>query len=430
MKIRRNAPCPCGSGKKYKKCCLGKDEFNIEISKDYFSLKGQNAERMLSELAKKTFLTDWCYVNPKLPSGKELCDFFVVFDNIAIIWQIKDLKLDEQGKYKRAEVEKNIRQLSGARRQLIELQTQIELENPRRGKEMFDPKSIKEIYLISVLFGDPEAIFSLAEDIESYTAHVFTREFTEIILSELDTVADFTDYLREKESFFRQKKRLIITGGEEELLAYYLFNERSLRELEKADQVIMTNGSWEHLQKKPEYMAKKKEDKISYCWDSIINRAHECGTLEYEIITRELARINRFKRRILSKVFFDAHLKAHSIDSSGLFRRIVPDDGVTYCFLFQDDPEPRDCRKDMLRTICFIARGLYKQNKKVLGIATEKKIQPLCSYDFCLFDEPDWTDDMQKQMDLIQSERKIFTNPIINHIHEDEYPDLSKSPLY
>ena len=25
-KISRNAPCPCGSGKKYKKCCLGKEE--------------------------------------------------------------------------------------------------------------------------------------------------------------------------------------------------------------------------------------------------------------------------------------------------------------------------------------------------------------------------------------------------------------------
>ncbi|MBI9086513.1 MAG: SEC-C domain-containing protein [Desulfobacterales bacterium] len=23
-KIGRNDPCPCGSGKKYKKCCLGK----------------------------------------------------------------------------------------------------------------------------------------------------------------------------------------------------------------------------------------------------------------------------------------------------------------------------------------------------------------------------------------------------------------------
>ena len=26
MKANRNDPCPCGSGKKYKKCCLTKDE--------------------------------------------------------------------------------------------------------------------------------------------------------------------------------------------------------------------------------------------------------------------------------------------------------------------------------------------------------------------------------------------------------------------
>ena len=25
-KVGRNAPCPCGSGKKYKKCCLDKDK--------------------------------------------------------------------------------------------------------------------------------------------------------------------------------------------------------------------------------------------------------------------------------------------------------------------------------------------------------------------------------------------------------------------
>ena len=25
-KVGRNDPCPCGSGKKYKKCCLAEDE--------------------------------------------------------------------------------------------------------------------------------------------------------------------------------------------------------------------------------------------------------------------------------------------------------------------------------------------------------------------------------------------------------------------
>ena len=32
QKIGRNDPCPCGSGKKFKKCCLGKNENNIPPS--------------------------------------------------------------------------------------------------------------------------------------------------------------------------------------------------------------------------------------------------------------------------------------------------------------------------------------------------------------------------------------------------------------
>lgn len=31
MKIGRNAPCPCGSGKKYKKCCLNKDKQPVDL---------------------------------------------------------------------------------------------------------------------------------------------------------------------------------------------------------------------------------------------------------------------------------------------------------------------------------------------------------------------------------------------------------------
>lgn len=37
MKTGRNEPCPCGSGKKYKKCCMEKDEKNHdEMKKEIF----------------------------------------------------------------------------------------------------------------------------------------------------------------------------------------------------------------------------------------------------------------------------------------------------------------------------------------------------------------------------------------------------------
>lgn len=424
MKVGRNALCPCGSAKKYKECCLsvkGEGETTPIVPGTYFDLKGKKAEQLVHDLALKTFLTDWCYLNPQLPNGKELCDLLVVFDDVAVIWQIKDLKLDEDGSYKRLEVEKNLKQLSGARRQLFDLKTKIVLGNPRRGKEPFDAESIKDIYLISVLMGEGEDHFSLVETIRDYTVHVFTRDSTQIILRELDTITDFCKYLREKEKLVSQDKEITIIGGEEELLAEYLMNNHSFAGLSKYSRVIMSEGKWKSLQESAQFKAKKKLDKISYGWDNIIDRAHE-GSAQYELVARELARPNRFERRSLSKTFYDAHVKAHEDREKDLLRRIVVAEGVTYCFLFADDPEPRERRRAMLEKMCYVARGIHTQNRKVIGIATGKKIRPTCSYDYCVMYLPDWTEEHQRMMKEIQAKTGIFTNVQFGEFNEDEYP--------
>lgn len=394
----------------------------MEKDINYFDQKGKKAENILHYLAKKTFLIDWCYLNPKLPNNKELCDLLIVYDEIAIIWQIKDLKLDKQGKYDQSEVEKNLRQLSGARRQLFDLKTPIELENVFRRKEIFNSNTIKEIYLISVLFGKEEEMFSFVDEIKNHKVHVFDKDFCQIVFNELDTISDFVEYLRKKEILINKNKSLLIVGGEKELLAFYLFNNRSFNRFDNADHITIEEGSWGYLQNKPEYLAKKKEDKISYLWDGIISRAHESSSKEYELVARELARPNRVQRRLLSKAFLDARLKAHDDTTHNLFRRIVVSDDTTYCFLLQDDPEPRQRRKEHLGTICFIARGKNKKNKKVIGIATEKKYKQTCSYDFCLMYLPKWTEELQKRAEDIQKKFKIFLDPSICHIREEEYP--------
>ena len=425
MKTGRNNPCPCGSGKKYKKCCLDKkDNLKMDFPKDYFNLKGKNAEEIVHNLALKSFLVDWCFLNPRFPNGRELCDLLIIFDDIAIIWQIKDLKLNNQGKYRKAEVKKNLNQLSGARRQLFDLKTDIYLENPRRKKEKFDFTKIKEVYLISVLLGEGEIVSSFVEENKNKISHVFTKDSTQIILNELDTINDFVEYLRVKENFLKKNKKLIVVGGEQELLAYYLMNGREFNELEKFNNITIQDGSWEHLQNEPEYKAKNKANEISYLWDSMINRAHECST-KYEKVARELARPNRFQRRYLSKSFFEAYIEADKVSGDkkhNSFRRMMPGEGTTYCFLFQDDAWPRKSRQAQLGIICEIARSKYQQNKKVLGIATEMKSQPTCSYDFCLLDMPEWTEEDQKNMEQLQKETKVFTNPVMSYHHEDEYP--------
>lgn len=416
MKIGRNEPCPCRSGKKYKNCCLRKSSLGYRLH-----MKGRNAEDFVYQLSQKSFFTDWCYQNPKLPNGKEICDLLVVYENTAIIWQIKDLKLDENRKYKKSEVAKNLQQLSTARRRLFELSIPIELENPRRGEEQFNPELISEIYSISALLGKGEDYFSLAKIVNGRVIHTFTRQFTEIVLTELDTIKDFVQYLREKESMISSGISVTLLGGEQELLAYYLGNQRTFEKLKEMNMAIFEEGLWSELKKRPEYIAKKKEDRISYGWDSMINVAHTCRG-DYEKVAREMARLSRFERRVMSKAFYDAHVKAHKQKHQNTFRRLVKSKGTSYCFLFYDDVEPRRRRRAMLGAMCYIARGMYQDNCKVVGIATEMKMRPECSYDFCFIDIPKWTENEQKEMERLQNETGIFTSYKERRAHEDEYP--------
>ena len=269
------------------------------------------------------------------------------------------------------------RQLAGARRQLFDLRTPIKLKNPRRSEEILDPRSIQEIYLVSVLMGEGESLFSFAEFIKTYTAHVFTRDFTQDVLTELDTISDFTMYLRAKESIIRQGKSIMILGGEEELLAFYLLNDRSFAKFEEAWSVMIDEGSWQHLQDHPQYLARKREDQISYFWDDMINTAHK-GFVEYERIAREFARATRFHRRFLSKSFIDAQITANSDESAGVRRRFMSFEGVTYCFLYCDEKMPNEDRESLLEMTCFVARGKFQQNAKVYVVKTSgTKGEPL-----------------------------------------------------
>ncbi|MBT7499255.1 MAG: hypothetical protein HN679_01000 [Candidatus Pacebacteria bacterium] len=77
----------------------------------------------------------------------------------------------------------------------------------------------------------------------------------------------------------------------------------------------------------------------------------------------------------------------------------------------------------MLASICYLARGKFPQNKKVIGVATEKKFRSISSYDFVLIDRPDWTEGDQKKIEKLQKETGMFVNPVINERHEDEYPE-------
>lgn len=394
----------------------------MDHSKHYFDLKGKTAEEFVHELAVKSFLTDWCFPNPVLPNGKELCDLLVIFDQTAIIWQIKDLKLKATGRYNPSQVEKNLRQLSGARRRLLDLRTPVQLQNARRTIETFDPTQLKEVFLISVLLGEEEDSYPIVEPIKELTVHRFSKDFTEIALSELDTIVDFTNYLRAKEAFICNVEFVEIMGGEEELLALYLRNNRGFEKMDKQTHIRIDEGFWSKLQRSRRYKLKKKQDKISYGWDGIIDRAHE-GSKSYEIVARELARPTRFERRVLAKTFLQASLVADHDKIYSIYRSVLVSGDVTYCFLFCEDKAPKEVRKSQLSALCWDARERFPQNRKVVGVATEKRFEPIGSYDFCFLNIPLWTGEHQQVADKLRNEFGIFKNATVRVLKEAEYPE-------
>ena len=175
----------------------------------------------------------------------------------------------------------------------------------------------------------------------------------------MDTIKDFIGYLKEKEKLFAMDTRRFWGSGEKDLLAYYIIKGRNFDELMKADVIYLAEGFWKHLNRKPEYIEKKKRDEISYGWDEIINTIHTWGE-EYELMARELARPNRFERRVLGKSFFDAHVRAHNQKKNNVFRRIMQLGGITYCLMFVDKNNSREFRKNLLADTCFVARGIHK----------------------------------------------------------------------
>lgn len=392
----------------------------MNISKDYFYLKGKEAEKYITDLARETFLADWCYSNPQLTNGKERCDLLVISDNTVIIWQVKNLKLDKNGKYKKSEVSKNIRQLSGARRKLLESKTPIELENLWGIKEKINITSIMEVHLISALLGEGEDFSFMRETYKNHFIHVFDRSFIKIMFSELDTISDFIEYLKARADLLKSDKQIIITGGEENLLATYLINNRSFDIFNNHNLITIGEGIWGKLQDREDYKAKKEKDKISYGWDDIINQAHESKSPEYKKVARELARPNRFERRQLGGSFFEAYKEAADCNGNVRYRRTVVVDNVTYCFLFTDND--RKQRKEELKTRCLIARGTYTENTMVLGIATNTPNSPTESYDFILWRLPELNEDYLKTIEELKQKTGILKNPATTSKHFDEYP--------
>ena len=475
------------------------------------------SERYLSQLAERTFLNLWAFPNVYRDTmvngrraGKELCDILVVCgDNVIIFsdkkieWQSgKDVNI-AWGRWYRNAIKDSVRQLRRAEKWINQYPERIFLDQackqPLPVKIPF--REQRKVYLVSVALGAHEACsnyfsgdsgsfmicpsmkddshhdasdrdylpFTIGDVNSSGTfVHVMNDITLDIIMKELDTVTDFTDYLRRKEMFIRSGNLLNATG-EEELLAYYLthmVNEERHDFAHPKNRAWMTNeriafdqGFYASMLQNPQYIRKKEADRNSYLWDNLIEAFTKpmlAGTTivpdgnkfeisNHEIGVRYMALEPRLMRRMLGNGIIGVLKLSHL--QNRYFRSMLPPlkdagPGTGYAFMTLALPrnqlqggyeQYRRVRANMLAVYCMGILRKFPHVKRVVGIATEPlpvSGQPSgSSEDMVLVEQPEWTPKLDADLtrdleayDIMKEDRVKFSNHDVV-----EYPEAGLS---
>lgn len=473
------------------------------------------SEQYLAKLADRAFLNLWSYPNTFIDKksgpkgdGKELCDLLIVcgddiliFSDKTISWPPgKDSDLAWQRWFKRA-VLKSFEQIRGAERWIDQFPNRIYLDRQctqplplkipakeRRRvhgivvalgagqacKEYFEEGS-GSLMIVPALTGSnhmdkhsphysPFAIGDL--DPHGSFVHVLDDATLDIIISELDTVTDFTSYLRKKEAFIRSG-RLIVAHGEHDMLAYYLtrMNQAGEHDFVKEDGgswdgeegIAFEGGIYEDFIGNIQYQAKKAADKDSYAWDALIELFTKhmlAGTtvvpdganfnlIEHEEAVRHMALVPRYQRRNLAQGVLDALKKSQDHDRfvRGLLPGPKEKDRETGFFLltlnatkfvrFGSYDEYRRVRQRMLYgySLAFLKRN--PDLKRIIGIAMEpppKSSEPQgASEDLIMVEMPEWTQAQLDELTEYQTALDIMKEGRFSEyaISGKEYPDVA-----
>lgn len=413
-------------------------------------------ERILAKLCDATFLKLWSYPNPYKEDTKELCDLMAVFDNKIFLFfdresrKFDNLEGDIDVQWKRWHknvIENQIRTAEGARRYVLENPDKIYLDSKKTTPfPILIPHENLIIYSIIIAHGAAEACLRhspeningslavtyskreklgldipfLVELDSNKPIHIFDTFNLEIILKELDTVYDFSEYLSEKEKALKHYESITYCG-EEDLLANYFQNFDAVKQKhfvgvidEKATSIMISEGGWNSFENSALYKRRKEANKTSEMWDNLLQYTTQnaldqtlkgnSNIFKGEIGICEMAKEPRFFRRTLSDLMIRA-IEGFPGDGTTLMRNlsIMPSfyKNTVYVFLQLHDPRNKDYdneyrpkRQALLEIACGVTKNKFPKYEKIIGIAIDApKFTQTNSEDFILLNAKDWFED-------------------------------------
>jgi len=387
-------------------------------------------EAFAFRVCQKTFLSLWCYNNPRRKPGKELCDILVVCDPHVIIISVKDVHLKEGDlavahiKWERKAIDESVKQIYGAERWLSIAPQVIQGDGSPGLPLPLMPQ--RKVHRIAVAFGGRGEVVIGSGDFGKGFVHVMSEDSFLDVLRELDTITDLVEYLSAKEAFLT-KCRVVAEGSEANMVGLYLSKNRSFPS--GADFLIADETVWRGIQEDPGFKLRKKADRGSYAWDTLIELLSDLKAkpvsgpgptlAELELALRTVAREPRLSRRILGKALREFLVQSDKLRS----RALIAPGGTIYVFVwFHPDEDPKH-RTAELYCRCMAARHKVGHGDTIVGIGLSKNMQGMGSAsDLIYMHLPDWSAADDEKAAKMQQELGFFAKADIRHSHVDEYP--------
>lgn len=377
------------------------------------------SEKFVSDLCEKSFLPFWSFASPLGKKNKELCDVFVVCNNIIIIISIKDIKVSEHSdeniqyeRWQKKAISSSIDQIYGAER-FLKTVNEITLSDTIT-KVQLPPNSDREIFRIAIAFGGKNEFPLDNGNFGNGFIHVFDEQSTFTVLKELDTITDFVNYLKAKEEFLSNK--IVSVPREVDFLALYLSTELKFDFV--PDSVILDNGMWEEYIESEEYKYWQREIPQSFIWDEIVSHLHKIHIVDkgnseimsdLERATRIIALEPRINKMELGMCLIDA------IEKRVRGRMMPPLEGSEHSYVFMPlSPKNWKNKEKELQLRCLVARMENKNAPKVIGIAIGKSPEKEYIFDIVYLDIPELDDEMLKKIAEAKEELGYFINPVIS----------------
>jgi hypothetical protein len=334
------------------------------------------SEQFTHDLCKQSFLSLWCYNNPLGKKGKELCDVLLVCDPDIVVFSVKEIAIQDaddhvdHDRWQRKAVDASLKQLYGASK-WVQSASHVIHADGTQGIPL-PPSDKRRIHRVAVAFGSGGECSISSGDFGKGHVHVFTEQTLIEIITELDTISDFVHYLSAKESFLTNNGGIVINGTEADLLGVYIHSGRTFPE--NADFLMIGSGIWEEIRSKPEFKARKVEDRESYKWDHLIevlagNEGHDhpeygLELTDRELVVRGMAREDRFCRRLLSNAFVEFLRDAKAGKTRS--RIAQSPSRCLYVFAYFAKNEQREVRLHELYARCMIARAKVEDASDVV----------------------------------------------------------------